>query len=336
MFKDMPVSRPTRRDVAVLAGVAPSTVTLVLNNRGESLGISESTSRRIKEAARELGYYPNFHIRSIRSGRTGNVGLYLRSNQWGNAMGYWALMVAMIQRAASRLDRQLLLHCAPEGISTEEGFASQAGGIVDGVMILNSGNDPIADRLMQTKLPAVEIGDAFSPLPLVAGDSYMGIQLVLQHLKAKGYRRPVYCNFESPFFLNADERRRSFVETVPGLFGVSDIERRTKEIPSSEKAFEWVMTMKEDVDVVVCTSDEIAYGVVEYARAAGLRVPEDLAVTGYDCLPTFAPSCVMTSVEPPNEEMAFLGLQKLLKLMEGQEVARSTILEPKLRIGNTT
>ena len=157
----MTVKRPTRRDVAERAGVAPSTVSLILNDRADALGIADVTRLRVEEAARALGYYPNRHIRAVRSGRTGVLGLYLRADQWGCATGYWAAMRAALERAVSEADMQLLVHCARPGCPTEEAFARQAGGVVDGVIILNSGNDPIAARLIETGMRAVEIGDCF-------------------------------------------------------------------------------------------------------------------------------------------------------------------------------
>ncbi len=159
------MSRPTRRDVAEKAGVAPSTVSLILNDRAVDLGIAEATRRRVEEAARALGYYPNRHMTALRSGRTGTIGLYLRHDQWGAALGYWTALRAALERAVSEADLGLLVHCGREDISTEEAFARQAGGVVDGVLIFNSAADPIAARLLETGMRAVEIGDAGSPLP---------------------------------------------------------------------------------------------------------------------------------------------------------------------------
>lgn len=326
-------TRPTRTDVALRAGVAPSTVTLILNDRAMALGIKEATRLRVEAAAKELGYYPNRHIRAIRSGRTGTFGLYLRSDQWGCSIGYWAMMTAAIERAMSEADRQLLLHCAPSGCLTEEAFARQAGGVVDGVLILNSGNDPIAQRLMQTGMCAVEVGDCFSPLPYVAVDAAQGVELAMRHLFERGYKRPAYVNFESPYVESHRQRTQAFLEFGRRIYGC---DLPTYNVPWGSEALEQILATDPRPDAAVCSSDETAHEIRLAARLRGLSVPEDLALTGFDCIETVGADQVMTSVATPLLEMARLAVQKLLALSEGRPIERETVLPVTLRVGDTT
>jgi DNA-binding LacI/PurR family transcriptional regulator len=326
-------TRPTRTDVANRAGVAPSTVTLILNDRALSLGIKEATRLRVEEAAKELGYYPNRHIRAIRSGRTGTFGLYLRSDQWGCAIGYWAMIIAAIERAVSEADLQLLVHCAREGCSTEEAFARQAGGVVDGVLILNSGRDPIAQRLMDTGMSAVEVGDCFSPLPYVAVDAAQGIALVMEHLKLRGYKRPCYVNFDSPYVESSRQRLEAFKEESVERFGR---ELQTFKVGSGQEALEQILAADPRPDAAVCSSDEIAHEIRLAATRQGIRVPQDLALTGFDCIQTVGADQVMTSVGTPLADMARLAIEKMRAISEGKQFERGTILPVNLRVGTTT
>ncbi|MGV3616051.1 MAG: LacI family DNA-binding transcriptional regulator [Fimbriimonas sp.] len=326
-------NRPTRRDVAELAGVAPSTVSLILNDRAKDLGIAEATRQRVEEAARTLGYYANRHIRAIRSGRTGNIGLYLRHDQWGTATGYWAALRGALDRAISESDLGLLVHCGREDIPTEEAFARQAGGVVDGVLIFNSANDPIAARLLETGMRAVEIGDSAGPLPYVAVDAADGIRQALEHLSARGYRRPCFVNFPSPYESSIEGRREAFERQCLRLFGFVG--------PSiddyyGETAFEALMGLDPRPDCAVCVSDEHALGLLAAALRRGLKVPRDLAITGFDCLPTLGLPCTVTSVCTPLEELTRVGLAKLLALIDGLPTERETVLPVSLRIGDTT
>jgi DNA-binding LacI/PurR family transcriptional regulator len=326
-------TRPTRTDVANRAGVAPSTVTLILNDRALALGIKEATRLRVEEAAKELGYYPNRHIRAIRSGRTGIFGLYLRSDQWGCAIGYWAMMTAGIERAASEADLQLLIHCAREGCSTEEAFARQAGGVVDGVLILNSGVDPIAQRLMDTGMRAVEVGDCFSPLPYVAVDAAQGVALVVEHLRDRGYRRPAYVNFDTPYLESARQRLDAFAEHSGRAYGQA---LRTYNVAHGLDALERILATSPRPDAAVCSSDELAHEIRLAARERGLRVPQDLALTGFDCIQTVGADQVMTSVRTPLEDLGRLAVQKIKAMSEGRPFERETILPVSLRVGATT
>ncbi len=332
----MRAKRPTRQDVAVRAGVAPSTVTLILNERGADLGIPEATRIRVQTAARELGYYPNWHIRSIRSGRTGNLGLYLRADQWGQINGYWSVVLGHLQRAVAEADMRLLIHCAPADCPTEEAFARQAGGVVDGVMILNSGNDPIAQRLMETGLPAVEIGDSYSPLPRVAVDGGAGVRMAVAHLKERGYKRPAFFRNPSAYVLNAKEREQAFLDAAKEHFGLEPEECTCIEVPIGSESFSRLWDLSPRPDSVVCKSDEQAFQILLGANAEGVRVPSELAITGFDCIPTLAPTHVMTSVKTPLEQMAKEGVEKLIALVEGRTVELETTLPVTLRIGTTT
>lgn len=327
------MARPTRRDVAERAGVAPSTVSLILNDRGDDLGIAEATRLRVEDAARALGYYPNRHIRAIRSGKTGTIGLYLRSDQWGTAHGYWAAMRAALDRAVSEADLQLLVHCARPDCPTEEAFARQAGGAVDGVLILNSAEDPIAQRLLETGMRAVEIGDASGPLPYVALDAADGVRQALEHLYDRGYRRPCFVNLPSPYVGSVDQRLRAFEAESSRLFGhpgpvVNEY--------IGDLALTAVLSLDPKPDSAVCVSDEHAYGLLRAASTGGIAIPETLAVTGFDCLPTLGSGPTATSVATPLDTLAQEGVAKLRRLIEGLPVEQGTTLPVGLRIGATT
>jgi len=327
------MARPTRRDVAELAGVAPSTVSLILNNRSEELGIAAATRQRVEEAVRTLGYYPNRHIHAVLSGRTGNIGLYLRHDQWGTTFGYWAAMRGAVERAVSEADLGLLVHCGRQDIPTEEAFARQAGGVVDGVLILNSAADPIAPRLLETGMQAVEIGDSASPLPYVAIDGADGVRQALEHLHARGYRRPCFVNFPSSYEGSHGQRREAFWRESGRLFGTPGPYVDTF---IGEEALDALLSQNPVPDCAVCVSDEHAYALLASAVRRGMRVPEDLAITGFDCLPTLGPVPLTTSVRTPLQDLANAGVDKLRRLIAGIRTEHATVLPVSLRVGDTT
>ena len=327
------MARPTRRDVADLAGVAPSTVSLILNNRADELGIAPATKLRVEEAVRALGYYPNRHIHAVLSGRTGNIGLYLRHDQWGTAHGYWSALRGAVERAVSSADLGLLVHCGRQDIPTEEAFARQAGGVVDGVLIFNSAADPIANRLLETGMRAVEIGDSASPLPYVAIDGADGVRQALQHLHSRGYQRPCFVNFPSSYEGSFGQRREAFWRESERLFG-----KRGPVVDTfvGDEALDALLTHSPQPDCAVCVSDEHAYALLAAGVRRGLRVPQDLAITGFDCLPTLGPVPVTTSVQTPLQGLATAGVEKLQSLIAGRRTEHGTVLPVGLRVGETT
>jgi len=319
--------------VAELAGVAPSTVSLILSNKAEELGIAVATRQRVEEAVRTLGYYPNRHIHAVLSGRTGNIGLYLRHDQWGTSHGYWSALRGAVERAVSEADLGLLVHCGRIDIPTEEAFARQAGGIVDGVIIFNSAADPIAARLLETGMRAVEIGDSASPLPYVATDGAQGVRLALEHLHERGYRTPCFVNFPSSYEGSFGQRCQAFSRESVRLFGASGALVDTF---IGDEALDAIQSISPTPDCAVCVSDEHAYALLASAVRRGLRVPQDLAITGFDCLPTLGPVPIVTSVRTPLQGLANEGVDKLRKLIAGIRIEQGTVLSVSLRVGDTT
>ncbi len=327
--------RPTRADVAARAQVAPSTVTLVLSGRGTKLRIPVTTQDRVREAAYQIGYYPNKLIRAVQSGRTGVIGIYLRWEQWSRPYGYFTTLVWALQTSVSATDYQLLFHNARRGVSTEEVFARQAGGLVDGVLILNSANDDIVPRLIEAKLPALEVGDPFSQLPFVGVDGEEGVALAMRHLSERGYRHPAYAGYPSSFAEDQAARFESFQKQRSLLFAPSQ-GRRMAQGGSGVEILAPLQAMNPRPDCVVCASDEMAYELWGECRRNGIRVPEDLAIVGFDALRGLSPYPVTTSVHTPLLEMSKLAVEKLVAIINGDPFEHGTILKPSLRVGDTT
>jgi DNA-binding LacI/PurR family transcriptional regulator len=331
----MKPKRPTRTDVAIKAGVAPSTVTLILGNKGNDLRIPEATQARVREAARSLGYYPNRLIQSVMRGRSGTLGLYLRHDQFEKASGYWPALLVCLMQAAAREGVQLLVHCGTADMSTEEVFARQAGGIVDGVMIVNSGNDPIVARIIETGLPAVEVGDPFSQLPFVGVDGVQGIRLAMERFASTGRHRPALVSYTTHYVANAQARLGEFQRCARELFGIDEPGRRIIEADTAKLAFPAILRLDPRPDALLCTSDELVYNLITLLEADGLRVPADVAMIGFDCLEALGSNRTATSVATPMGEMALLAIRKLLSIIEDKPIDHDTLLEVNLRIGDT-
>jgi DNA-binding LacI/PurR family transcriptional regulator len=269
----------------------------------------------------------------MRSGRTGSIGLYLRHDQWGTAHGYWAALRGALERAVSNLELGLLVHCGHEDIGTEEAFSRYAGGTVDGVIIFNSAEDPITARLIETGMRAVEIGDSASPLPYVAVDAEDGVRQALEHLHERGYRQPCFVSFPSSYRGSIGQRLDAFLRESERLFGAPGA---AIEDFVGEEALASILALSPVPDSAVCVSDEHAYALMAAALRIGMQIPEDLAVTGFDCLLTLGPVPLTTSVRTPIQDLATEGVRKLTALIDGVPVEPRTLLPVSLRIGDTT
>ena len=321
--------------MAERAGLAASTVGLVLQGRGDELGIPAATQARIHEAAREIGYVPSKAMRTVMGGRTGILGLYLRWDQWTRPHGYFPTVRWQLERALARRDLQMLVHNAPFGTSADEAYARQAGGVVDGVLLLNSGRDPIVERLVASGLPAVEVGDPSGPLPFVASDGAAGVALALAHLAERGYRRPAYLGHVSQYD-DVAERIEAFMAETLRLYPGERVGRRVAQVMNGAIGLGALSGMDPRPDSVVCASDEMGYEALQAALRQGLRVPEDLAIVGWDALDALGAPRLLTSVATPLEAMAEAAVEKLLAMVEGGDYEARTVLEPAVRKGDTT
>ena len=321
--------------MAARAGVADSTVGLVMQGRGDELGIPGATQTRIREAAREIGYVPSKAMRSILRGRSGILGLYLRWDQWTRPYGYFATVRWHLERALATRDLQMLVHNAPFGLSAEDAYARQAGGVVDGVLLINSARDPIVERLIASGLPAVEVGDPSGPLPFVACDGGAGVRLAMAHLVERGYKRPAYLGHVTQYD-DAAERVETFQAEAVRLFPDIRPLRRVAQVMDGSIGLGALMGMAPRPDAVICASDEMGYEVLQAALRQGLRVPEDLAIVGFDAQHALGAPQVLTSVATPLGEMAEAAVAKLLAIVAGEEIEARTVLEPTMRVADTT
>ncbi|MCG9894077.1 MAG: LacI family transcriptional regulator [Fimbriimonadaceae bacterium] len=330
-----PYRRPTRADVAKEAGVAGSTVSLILTGRGDDLSIPQSTQQRVRDAALRLGYVPNKLIGAVRRGRTNLIGVYLRWEQWSVPFGYWVETMMELQRAVSDSDLQLLIHNATKELTSEEAYARQAGGIVDGVLVLNSAKDAIADRLADSGLPAVEVGDTFSRLPFVGVDGALGVRLAVDHVWDRGRRRPIFVGHASQYHEDQLSRSQAFVESMNALDASIEWAERCLSIENDDDPTPAVLAAFPECDAVVCSSDDLAFRLYWGLQGAGRRVPDDVSIIAFDALRPIGGRPILTSIATPRAEMARLALEKLQKVISGEPFEHGTVLKPTLRLGET-
>ncbi|GAB7190088.1 LacI family DNA-binding transcriptional regulator [Kineococcus sp. NUM-3379] len=275
------------RDVARRSGVSIATVSRALNDRPD---VSESTRARVRAVAAELGYLPNQPARALVRRRSDTVGLiwdtdYVRTK--GRQPFLQDLLVAL-KMALSETGYHLLLLSPQSTDASEDAFVRIAAQhSLEGVALMAvNAHLPAVDALIASGRPCVGLD-----LP-VRGPraSYVGVhhrqgaRLAVEHLVALGHRR-IATVTGGPGMLPADERCAGFLAAmaearlpvpegyvVPGDFFVE----------SGRAALEALLRLPEPPTAVFAAGDLMAIGVVQAAAEAGLRVPQDLSVVGFD------------------------------------------------------
>ncbi|MFF7793378.1 substrate-binding domain-containing protein [Streptomyces sp. NPDC007991] len=311
-------TRPTSRDVAQAAGVSQAAVSLVLGDKWHGR-VSEATAQRVREAARELGYRPNLAARNLRLGRTRTVLLVVPAL----TTEFFAGVYTGATRVAAAHGFGVVLYPSPEGIGPARDPFASAQAALDGVIASSMAADALSairgealPLVMLDSDPGGSLGAATVNLDIADG-----VRQVAEHLLSLGHRRFLHLAADVPSW-TFEVRARELAARLAGVPGTSV---RTARSPISIKG---AVTAAETAlsapgprpTAVVCDDDLLAAGTYKAARRLGLRVPDDLSVTGLDDLAlATAIDPELTTVRLDAELFGERGMAALLAVLEGRE-----------------
>ncbi|HEY1370521.1 MAG TPA: LacI family DNA-binding transcriptional regulator [Gaiellaceae bacterium] len=268
---------PTLIDVARMAKVAPSTASRALH---ESPRISESTKRRVQAAAESLGYQPNRIARSLRTRNGSFVGIVVPDI----GIGFYSRVVKGAQDVLEHAGRAVLLMNTEREAEREEAAVRMLlEHRVSGILLASSGSAASAPRV-----PTV----FFDNLPSCSGVASValmnaaGIAMLVEHLAQHGHTRIAYIG-GPPTLTSGVERLGGFDQTVRRL----GLDERVEYVQLSDAAWspesavaamERLLALPEPPTAVVASGDTLALGALSACRAAGLRLPDDMALASFD------------------------------------------------------
>lgn len=310
-------ARPTSRDVARAAGVSQATVSLVLGEKWRGR-VSEATAARVRETAGGLGYRPNLAARNLRLGRTRTALLVVPAltNE------FFARVHTGAAAVAAEHGFGVVLYPSPEGTGPARDPFASARAALDGVIASSMAADALG-ALHGADLPLVMLdSDPSAPGPSarVNLDIADGMRQVTGHLLTLGHRRFLHLAsaVDSWTFAVRARALRGALADVPGT------EVRTVSsalgVQAGREAAERALTAPGPrPTAVVCDDDILAAGACKAARRLGLRVPEDVSVTGFDDLAlATAVEPELTTVQLPAEQVGQRGMAALLAVLEGR------------------
>ena len=321
----------TIRDVARRAQVSVASVSRVLN-RLEN--VSAETKARVTDAIRDLGYVPHAGARSLSLARTNAIGVVLPDFHGE----FFSEFVRGMDREASRRGYMLLLSNVHAGGEQSTSAMRALRGRVDGLVILapHLSVNELADAV-PARTPSVLIntrGDAGGH-PGVRLDNEAGARAVADHLVSLGRKRIIHIAGASGN-IDAIERAEAFVaalrehgvsvETVQGDFAEQ----------SGEDAIDALLKAGQEFDAVFAANDMMASGALQALKRAGIRVPEDVALVGFDDIP-LARHIGLTTVQVHIAELGERALDRLISILEGAEdTGGQELHKPELVIRSTT
>jgi DNA-binding LacI/PurR family transcriptional regulator len=332
---------PTLEQVAALAGVSRATVSRVVNG---SPKVSPEVRAQVERAVAKLGYVPNRAARSLVTRRAGSVALVVSEpHARFYSEPFFAGMVRGVSAVLAETGVQLLLLIAQDLPDRDRLERYVVGGHVDGVLLASlHGDDPLPATLDRAGVPAVLVGRPAGPFPAswVDADNRGGARAAVAHLAARGRRR--IATVSGPLDMGVgldrldgyrDGLAAAGLAADPGLVEPGDF---TEEGGAAATA-RLLGRPGPPVDAIFAASDLMAAGALRALRAAGRRVPEDVAVVGFEdsAVARYAQP-PLTTVRQPIEEMGRQATRLLLATMAGEAAGMHLILDTVLVVRAST
>ena len=320
-----PSSRPTLESVAVAAGVSRGTASRALSG---GVNVSPKARKAVLRAAEALGYRPNPAARSLARGRTGSVGLIVSESDdrlFGDP--FFAAILHGIHHRLAVSGTQLVLTLAQSQEERERALRFAAGRHLDGVLLLSlRSGDPLPQALLEAGVPVVLAGrgtrqSAADGLWWVDADNRGGARLAVQHLLAAGRRRIATVAGPADMTPGRDrlEGWRDVLRSTPGGVPGDLVERGDFSLAAGLEGARRLLDRAPDLDAVFAGSDLIALGVLRALREAGRRVPDDVALVGFDDIPAASRADPpLTTVAQPVEAIGRRMASMLLSRVAGE------------------
>jgi DNA-binding LacI/PurR family transcriptional regulator len=331
----------TLREVAERVGLAPGTVSAVLNNAPSSRAIPEHTRQRVHAAAQELNYRPNFLARSLRKKRTYTVGLIIE--EIGDAYGSMIIsgveaylrqhnyfFLTVIHRHEESMLRdysQLLLERGVEGFITVDTSLPEA-----------------------PPLPTVSVAGhrALKGVRNIVLDQERGARMALEHLLGLGHRKIAFMKGQ-PYSSDSEDRWKAVCKVAEELDLTMDADliiNLELDDPSPLLGYPYakqLLARKKPFTALFAYNDISAIGAIRAIQEEGLRIPQDVSVVGFDDIPWAAyhtPS--LTTVRQPLAKMGQIAAETLVGMIEarmtgnGEEDSSEIAIEPTLVVREST
>ncbi len=322
-------------EVAKRAGVSTATASRVMNRVP---GVRESTRRRVLVAAKQLNYAPNVHASALAKGTSRILGVVV-----SNADNPYFLEVfrSLEEEAASAGYSVMMEHTGYQPARLQSALRSLLGLHLAGVaLIVSEVDSSILEELARRELPTV-VSDVLHPannITSIRVNYRLGMRRAVEHLHALGHRRMGFVGHHvglSPL----QERKRTFTDTMERYAsGAAFACSESEDTPQGGRiAAAALLDTGFQPTAILCVNDFMAIGVLRELRERGLRVPEDISVTGFDniVLSEYAvPS--LTTLDVPRWRIGRLCFDALVKGDPAKHYKPDTVVEPELVLRGST
>ncbi len=324
--------KTTIRDVARRAGVAISTVSLVINRKGR---VRPETEKRIVQAIKELNYHPQRTARGLVTQKSGNFGFILSTDHFSQAEPFYTKIFLGTEFEARFYDYYILLTTVEREFNRHHIPRFLLERNVDGVILVGTVPHKLVEYIESQNIPIVFV-DYDLPSSLHSAiliDNIGGIRMVTHYLIEKGHEHIAFIGGDM-HHPGMKDRCEGFKQTIQeaGLT-VDPSLIQCEEILSNQEAG-FVTTNRlldsgKQVTALIAANDAMAAGALRACRDRQLRVPQDIMLTGFDNIETaITARPTLTTVNVPKEKMGAAAVRHLYNVVKGTASKGTKIMIP--------
>jgi LacI family transcriptional regulator len=320
----LPGRRVTSQDVAARAGVSRTTVSFVLNDVKEA-NISEETRRRVLEAAEALEYVPDAAAQALASGRTQTIGMIFRTNSKSTADLAHMQILQGLMEVVNQSGNRLLVDIVKERATADLYVNLSRNKRIDGLIL----SDPRVDDhamydLLNDDFPVVLLGRLPGvKVTSVEFDNRGGARAAVDHLVREGHSRIGFIGYAPLPFTGVSERLNGYKDALAAAgiaFDETLVRYGDPDPGTGLAAIASLLEIPELPTAIFVSSDVLAFAALGAIRQRGLRVPDDIAIVGFDDHPLAQyASPPLTTVRLPFEEMGRQAGKMLLNLLQQKD-----------------
>jgi len=335
----------TISQVAKEAGVSSQTVSRVINNRQE---ITPETRQHVQDVIKRLGYQPNAIARSLSQRRSHTLGVVASGLEY---YGPSHILIG-VEQGANQQGFSILLNLLhqPESLNIGQivnGLISrQVEGIIWAVPEIGNNRSWFREARTQLAIPVIFLStQPRGDLNVVEIDNRNGGYLATKHLLERGYRRIGLIAGPLTWWA-ASERRRGWQDALAAAgipFSDSQIVEGNWSAESGERGLHELLQKLPDIQAIFACNDQMALGSMRAARKLGKRIPEDLAIVGFDDIPEsafYSPS--LTTIRQDLYQLGHVAVQTFMRIREAEQSgefiipAETVWLQPQLVVREST
>ncbi len=327
--------KPTIRDVAKKAGLSLSTVSLVLNNKGY---VSESNRKKVNDIIKELEYHPQRSARGLASQLSGNIGFILTEDHFSQSEPFYTRIFLGTEFEARKHNYYVLLTTVGKNIKESSEiprFLLEHN--VDGVIIAGKIGSSWIEYVRKKNIPLLLVDFAAPKTSNVTIDNRGGAELVVQHFLRGGHKKIGFIggDINHP---SIHERFIQYKETLHSANILSNGEwcdatqANTTQADGYQAAKKIFGEHRNRPTAVFAANDAMAIGCIRYLKEQGIRVPDDVAIAGFDNIEAgLHVDPRLTTVNVHREEMGSIAIRRIVEMVkEKSDVVSKTMTKVEL------